>query len=74
MLSCKEATLLISQGMDRKLTLRERGSLLIHQAICKGCRAYERQLGFLGTATAAWRREHAISPDDVPSTQQGDRP
>lgn len=74
MLSCKEATALISQGLDRELTWRERVALSMHEAICAGCRATERQLRFLRTATAAWRNEHAISPDDVPSTQQGDTP
>lgn len=69
MLSCKEATERMSQGMDRTLSFRERTGLRLHLLICRGCRATEKHLAFLRTATAAWRREHA-----TPSTQQGDAP
>ncbi len=71
MLSCLEATELISRGMDRPLSLRERISLFMHQLICRGCRATEQQLMFLRTATAAWRQENA-KPSDVPVAPPGD--
>jgi predicted anti-sigma-YlaC factor YlaD len=50
MLSCKEATRLASQGLDRKLALGERAMLRFHLAICKGCRNVHRQLAFLRKA------------------------
>jgi hypothetical protein len=48
--------------MDRTLTMRERAALLVHQAICKGCRATDAQIQFLRCATLAWRNEHQV-PD-----------
>ena len=50
MLSCKEATRLVSQGLDRELALGERIALRVHLAICAGCRNVDRQLSFLRRA------------------------
>jgi predicted anti-sigma-YlaC factor YlaD len=50
MLSCKEATRLVSQGLDRELALGERIALRVHFAICTGCRNVNRQLAFLRRA------------------------
>ena len=51
-LSCKEATQLLSQREDRKLTLGERAALRLHLVICKGCRAVSAQIPFLRRALA----------------------
>lgn len=50
MLSCKEVTRLVSQGLDRELTFGERTSLRVHFMICRGCRNVNRQLAFLRRA------------------------
>ncbi|HEV8095541.1 MAG TPA: zf-HC2 domain-containing protein [Burkholderiales bacterium] len=50
MLSCREATRLLSQGLDRELALGERIALRVHLAICAGCRNVDRQLAFLRRA------------------------
>jgi len=50
MLSCKEATRLVSQGLDRELAFGERIALRVHLAICAGCRNVDRQLAFLRRA------------------------
>jgi hypothetical protein len=50
MLSCREATRLVSQGLDRELALGERIALRVHLAICAGCRNVDRQLSFLRRA------------------------
>ena len=50
MLSCEEATRLLSEAQDRKLVLPEKLQLEIHVAICKGCRNYRKQMGFLRAA------------------------
>ncbi|MBK7901463.1 MAG: zf-HC2 domain-containing protein [Azonexus sp.] len=55
MLSCKEATRLASQGMERPLTLAESIRLRMHQIICGGCRRAEKQFQFLRDAAKAWR-------------------
>lgn len=47
MLSCKEIGKLLSQGIDRKLTLREKIGLKLHLVICKTCSCYEKQLQFI---------------------------
>ena len=52
MLSCKEATRLVSQGRDRELALGERIALRVHLAICVGCRIVNRQLSFLRRAVS----------------------
>ena len=48
--SCKEVTRLVSQGLDRELAFGERAALLVHFAICQGCRNVNRQLSFLRRA------------------------
>ena len=50
MLSCEEATRLLSEAQDRKLVLPEKLQLEIHVAICKGCRNYRKQMSFLRAA------------------------
>ncbi len=47
MLSCKEVTRLVSQGLDRDLSLGERTMLRFHLAICEGCRNVNRPLAML---------------------------
>ena len=49
-LSCKEATQLVSQGLDRKLGFGERVALRLHLAICDGCTRFNRQVAFLRRA------------------------
>lgn len=49
-LSCKEATQLVSQGLDRRLSLAERLALRVHLAICDGCTHFSKQVAFLRKA------------------------
>jgi hypothetical protein len=44
MLTCKEASVLVSEGHDRKLRWHERLGLRIHLWSCANCRRFERQL------------------------------
>lgn len=50
MLSCKEASHLISEAQDRKLNLPEKMQLEMHLAICKGCKNFREQMNFLREA------------------------
>lgn len=50
MLTCKQASLLMSQEQDRRLRLRERIGLRLHVMICDACSNYRRQLAFLREA------------------------
>ena len=49
-LSCKRATELMSQAQDRDLSLGEWTALKAHLAICRGCRAVNKQFEFLHRA------------------------
>ncbi len=51
-ITCKEATRLASQGLDRKLGFLDRVALRLHLAICKGCTNAARQMEFLRRAIA----------------------
>ena len=50
MLTCREATALMSQEQDRPLMLAERIGLRLHVWICNGCNNYRRQMGVLRDA------------------------
>ena len=54
MLSCKESAQLMSQGMDRSLSLRERIGLRLHLLLCYGCRNARQQLRFIRRACSNW--------------------
>jgi hypothetical protein len=56
--SCREASRLQSEALDRPLSFRRRLGLRIHLLLCKWCRRYGRQLTFLRRAA----REH---PDEI---------
>lgn len=47
MLNCKEASQLISQSLDRPLSLSERWQLKIHLWMCDACRRFKQQLNQL---------------------------
>ncbi len=52
MLSCKQVTRMVSQGLDRELNFTERVRLRVHLAICDGCTNFSRQMEFLRKAMA----------------------
>ena len=47
MLSCKEASRLVSEGLDRRLGFGQRVALRLHLAICDGCTNFSKQVAFL---------------------------
>jgi predicted anti-sigma-YlaC factor YlaD len=50
MLTCKDASHLLSERLERKLSRRERWSLRLHLWICANCRRFERHLALLRRA------------------------
>lgn len=54
MLTCKDASRLISQRQDREMTVRERLSLRMHLALCAGCVRVSEQVDFLRKALARY--------------------
>jgi hypothetical protein len=61
MLPCRRASELISEAMDRRLSLRERFFLRIHLLLCGACRTYRRQLALIRRSL----REGARTVDDL---------
>jgi len=59
MLSCKEVTRLVSQGLDRRLGLAERVRLHLHLAICDGCTNFRKQVTFLRKAVGTLGKQSA---------------
>ncbi len=47
MLSCRRASELASESIDRRLSMGERLRLEAHLALCRLCRRYRRQIRFL---------------------------
>jgi len=47
MLTCREATRLVSQGLDRRLGVGERLALRVHLLVCDGCTSFRKQVAFL---------------------------
>ena len=61
--TCKEASRLQSQALDGKLSLTQRIGMRIHLLLCKWCRRYGKQIGFLHDAA----REHPDQFSQPPS-------
>lgn len=54
MLSCKQASKLLSQSLDRKLSWKERIELRFHLLICDMCTRFAKQLKIMQTAMQDW--------------------
>ena len=50
MLDCKQTSQLISQSLDRSLTLRERFALQLHLIVCNYCKRFSQHLQTLRVA------------------------
>ncbi|WP_018607819.1 zf-HC2 domain-containing protein [Uliginosibacterium gangwonense] len=62
-MNCREATRLMSEAMDRKLSAPERLSLRLHTAICSGCRNFRGHMSAMRQITQAYvRRTDDESP------------
>ena len=58
-LSCKEASRLMSRGLDRDLDLAQRATLRLHLFICAACTRVKTQFAFLHRAAGEYP-----GPDD----------
>lgn len=50
MLSCKQASQLLSQSLDRRLSWRERMGLRLHLMVCDVCQRFGKQLAIMRSA------------------------
>ena len=55
LLSCKEATRVVSQAQERTLSAFERWKLRMHLAVCDKCTRFERQIRFMREALRRYR-------------------
>jgi len=63
MLSCREASRLLSESQDQRLPWRQRMSLKLHIAMCSGCRSLGRQMDSLRGISRQYRH-HPDRPED----------
>jgi hypothetical protein len=73
MLNCREATRLISQSMDAKLSWHRRLALKAHLLCCTWCRRYDRQLQFLRQAAGELRGEGIAAQPQKLSGEEKER-
>lgn len=62
-INCKEASRMISAGLDKDLSLIDRTALRMHLAVCDACNKFKAQLVFL-------RRAFSMYPG--PESNNGD--
>ncbi|WP_175691091.1 zf-HC2 domain-containing protein [Burkholderia anthina] len=59
---CSDVTRLLSDALDRRLTLHERLQVRVHLPACSGCRAYRGQIGTLRVAAQVAAGRDAVDP------------
>ena len=62
MLTCKQASQLLSQSMDRRLSRRELIGLRLHLMLCSMCRRFGRQIAGIRFVVRRFRQQ--IEQDD----------
>ncbi len=73
MITCKEATRLISESMDGKLPLGRRIALRIHLLMCKLCPRFLHQMLFVKGTTDHYQKEVEEDPSYSLSTNARER-
>mgnify|MGYP007071000102 CR=1 FL=1 len=71
--SCREATRLQSEAMDRPLSLRKRIGLRIHLMLCRWCRRYGKQIGFLRSVAHEHEKQEATLPPQTLRSEARER-
>ncbi|AMX18923.1 hypothetical protein IEC338SC_1786 [Acinetobacter pittii] len=55
MLTCRQATQLLSEKQDRSLLLREQSGLQLHLLACRSCRRYAKQIKTISQLSKAFK-------------------
>jgi len=66
MLTCKDASHLVSHSQDRPLSFRERWELRIHLWLCVNCQQFERQMGLMRRLLRQPTRQAEAETADTP--------
>jgi predicted anti-sigma-YlaC factor YlaD len=53
--SCRQATRLMLQELDRELSAAERAALQLHLGICAACRTFSKQADLMRQAMTRWK-------------------
>jgi len=69
-LTCKEASRLISLGLDRELGLSERASLRLHLALCDTCNKLKAHFEFMRQALSSYSSAGRDDGDDDPGKRR----
>jgi hypothetical protein len=56
MLTCRQATQLLSEKQDRQLVLKAQSSLQLHLLICRSCRRFGQQMKTLSQLSKDFRK------------------
>ena len=56
MLTCRQATQLLSEKQDRSLLWRDRSNLQLQLLVCRSCRRYGKQIKTLSQLSKAFRK------------------
>ena len=56
MLTCRQATQLLSEQQDRQLLLKEQSGLQFHLMMCRSCRRFGKQMKTLSVLSKAYKR------------------
>lgn len=62
MLSCREATQLLSEARDRELGFKEKLSLRFHTLMCRACANFGTQMTLLGEFSRRFAGQDDASP------------
>jgi hypothetical protein len=61
MLTCRQATQLLSEKQDRQLLLKEQSGLQFHLMLCRSCRRFGKQMKTISELSKAYKK---IDVDD----------
>ena len=56
MLTCRQATQLLSEQQDRQLLLKEQSGLQLHLMVCRSCRRFGKQIKTISVLSKAYKR------------------
>jgi hypothetical protein len=65
LISCKDASALASQSLDRRLGWRERAGLQLHLLVCNACTRFKKQIAFLRLAVRNGAEHLETEPVDA---------
>ena len=63
--NCKQTHQLVSEGLDRRLSLAERSKIKLHMSICKSCANFNGQMALLRKAMHNYAAAQANSDDET---------